>query len=71
MIKCWHRLRIRGKHHVYRHCGVAIEPCPCVTWMRSPDSHCPLCEGSGYLATVRSENARFTEYAFDRREARA
>lgn len=31
MILCWHRLMIRGKHQVCRHCGVAVEECPCVS----------------------------------------
>lgn len=61
-MKCWHRLRQRGRHSLCRFCGVQIEECPCVTW-RVPNGKCELCSGSGWLATVRSEKARFSEYA--------
>lgn len=66
---CWHRPKPHGKISVCRSCGVAVEECPCVTWSRSVNADCLLCSGSGWIATVRSEIARFKEYVFDRREA--
>lgn len=61
-MKCFHQLRIRGRLHLCRHCGVAIEECPCFQ-NRVPDGKCDLCLGSGWLATVRSDRQKFMEYA--------
>jgi hypothetical protein len=61
-VKCWHRLRIRGKWHVCRTCGIEIEQCPCVEWQRNPRPDCTLCAGSGWIATTRSERDRFLDY---------
>lgn len=58
---CWHQLVIRGRLSLCRHCGVQVEPCPCVRW-RDADPKCELCLGSGWLAVVRSEIEKFREY---------
>jgi excinuclease UvrABC ATPase subunit len=58
---CWHRGRQSGKHILCIHCGVAVEECPCVSW-RVPDGSCRACSGSGYVAIVRGNVAKFTEY---------
>lgn len=62
MILCWHRLMIRGKHQVCRHCGVAVEECPCVSGYRSPKDGCRCCSGSGWVAIVRGQIEKFIEY---------
>jgi hypothetical protein len=59
---CWHRPRLSRGHAFCRHCSVAIEQCPCVSW-RVEDGKCELCLGSGWLSTVRGEVAKFREYA--------
>lgn len=55
---CWHRpgRRIQAQRYACRHCGVAIEECPGVSWRNScvGGSTCP-CEGSGWVAIVRSK----------------
>lgn len=55
---CWHRPGIekkfaRSTFRLCRHCGVPVEECPCVSW-RLPDGKCPICEGSGWIALIRS-----------------
>jgi hypothetical protein len=60
-MKCWHRLRIRGKFSTCIHCGVLIEECPCVRW-RVSDSDCLYCAGSGWVAVVRGDVEKFLEY---------
>lgn len=60
-MRCWHRLRIHGKHSVCQHCGVLIEECPCVAW-RVPDGECEACGGSGWVAVVRGNAEKFAEY---------
>jgi hypothetical protein len=59
---CWHRLRLRGRLQTCAHCGVQIEECPCVNW-RVPDGSCRCCGGSGWVAVVRGQLAKFREYA--------
>lgn len=59
---CWHRLRIRGRHHVCKYCGVLVEQCPCVVNFRVADGGCPCCDGSGWVAVVRGKIAKFLEY---------
>lgn len=52
---CWHRPgRAFRQYRLCRHCGIAIEECPCVDWGRSPGQHCSACEGSGWVSVVRS-----------------
>ena len=58
---CWHRLVIRKNRNVCMHCGVEITECPCVE-NRSPAGKCDLCMGSGWLALLRSNRAKFEEY---------
>lgn len=60
-ILCWHRARARGSILVCRHCGVAVEECPCVT-NRVPTAGCTYCDGSGYVALVRGKREKFAEY---------
>jgi len=64
-VLCWHRLVIRRRRNLCQHCGVEIEECPCVTF-RVPNGKCELCLGSGWLAVVRSNAAKFLEYIDDR-----
>lgn len=65
-VLCWHRPGRRTRSFLMcRHCGVAIEECPCVKWNRSPADDCPLCQFSGWIATVRIERARFAEYLLE------
>lgn len=55
---CWHRPGpvIRGDVHKCRHCGVAIEECPCVEYRISKlGSNCPACEGSHWVGIIRSK----------------
>lgn len=62
-MRCWHRLRIlRGRFNVCNNCGIGIEECPCVS-CRVPKGDCLMCLGSGWLASIRSEVARFKEFA--------
>lgn len=58
---CWHRLVIRKGRNVCRFCGVEIETCPCEAY-RVPDGKCDLCQGSGWLALLRSSREKFLEY---------
>lgn len=59
---CWHRAgRIVGRWLTCRHCGVAIEECPCVSYHRVVDESCWCCFGSGYVAIVRSYRAKLRE----------
>jgi hypothetical protein len=60
-VRCWHRLRMRGKIHLCRHCGVLIEECPCVSY-RVSDANCPCCSGSGWVSVVRGHVAKFQEF---------
>lgn len=67
--RCWHRPgRVIGNTAgreitTCRFCGVAIEWCPCAgEFYRKVDPDCRLCGGSTWVATVRSERAKFAEY---------
>lgn len=60
-VRCFHRLRIEGRHHVCRHCGVLIEECPCVEW-RQIKKGCPCCFGGGWVAVVTGHIVKFAEY---------
>lgn len=54
---CWHRPgRLTRGTRQCRHCSVAIEECPCEPRKRSEEP-CRCCEGSGWVATVRSKAA--------------
>jgi hypothetical protein len=45
-----------------RHCGVAIEQCPCVSHFRAAGAQDgPACEGSGWAGLVRSKHAALVE----------
>ena len=45
-----------------RHCGVAIEYCPCVgPHFRSVDHDCNACHGSMWVAIVRGNRAKIAE----------
>jgi hypothetical protein len=61
---CWHRpgRRIRAEVFACRYCGVAIEECPGVAWRNScvGGALCP-CEGSGWVAIVRSKRCAFAQ----------
>lgn len=52
---CWHRPGrvIPNKGWLCRHCGVAIEECPCEPRKRR-EPPCPCCDGSKWVAIVRS-----------------
>ncbi len=66
---CWHRSGrvllaevwrsgevVRPEIRACRHCGVAIEECPCVQYRVSKlGSNCPACEGSGWVGILRSK----------------
>ncbi len=56
---CWHRPgRIHGSTWTCRHCAVGISECACVSYSRSPaPGCCPMCEGSGWVAILRSKLA--------------
>lgn len=60
-ILCWHRGRKRGLGMVCQHCGVSLEGCPCACY-RNPDQNCPACNGSGFVAIVRWQLSKFSEY---------
>jgi hypothetical protein len=60
-VRCWHRLRMRGRLHTCINCGVLIEECPCVNY-RVSDPACPGCSGSGWVSVVRGHIAKFQEY---------
>jgi hypothetical protein len=54
---CWHRPgRLHGKTRLCRNCGVGIEECPCAPRKRN-EPPCPCCEGSEWVAIVRSRKA--------------
>jgi hypothetical protein len=61
---CWHRpgRHLRAGVFVCRYCGVAIEECPGVAWRNAcvGGSLCP-CEGSGWVAIVRSKRQAFAQ----------
>lgn len=63
-MNCFHRPgRIIGHTVTCRRCGVAIEYCPCVgPHFRSVDDHCHACNGSMWVAIVRSAATKFREY---------
>lgn len=62
-MRCWHRPGPpRGAWVKCRHCGVAIEECPCVKLHRAPDPNCRACDGSMWVSIVRSERQKFAEY---------
>lgn len=66
---CWHRpgrliksgvfrdgVLVQGEVWACRHCGVPVEECPCVEYRISKlGSNCVKCEGSGWVAIVRSK----------------
>lgn len=60
---CWHKAgrQTRGGIVTCRHCGIGVEECPCLTWSRSPNDECPMCEGSGWVAMVRSRRATLVQ----------
>lgn len=61
---CWHRPGRKTKSGIItcRHCGVAIEGCPCEgQWYRSANPDCPCCFGSAWLAIVRGKMAKMAE----------
>lgn len=56
---CWHRPgRIqafrRASFRMCRNCNVPLQECPCVDWCRTPNAACSVCEGSGWIAIIRS-----------------
>lgn len=60
--QCWHRPGSeRGAGRLCRTCGIGIQECPCVSYMRSPERDCPLCEGSGWVSVVRSKLQAFRD----------
>ena len=63
---CWHRpgRMYRGHTRLCRLCGIAIEECPCVSWGRTPDSDCPICEGSGWISIIRSRMQMLRDILF-------
>lgn len=63
-VLCWHRPgRMVRQTVTCRHCGVAIEMCPCVgPYLRSVDSDCRACHGGGWVSLVRGAVAKFREY---------
>jgi hypothetical protein len=58
---CWHRMVIRKGRMVCKHCFVEVSECPCVSF-RQPDGKCPICIGSGWVANLRGQVAKFLEY---------
>jgi hypothetical protein len=48
---------IRGEIRQCRHCGVAVQECVCFQWRQAAQTDCPACEGSGWVAIVRSKLA--------------
>lgn len=70
MMLCWHqpgRMSLSGKLVTCRHCGVAIEYCPCVgPTFRSLNHDCTLCLGSMWVAVVRGWRLQFRAYLEDR-----
>jgi hypothetical protein len=55
-VYCWHRPgRMVGNVRTCRHCGVAIEECPCVEYRVVKGGATCACEGSGWVAIVRSK----------------
>jgi hypothetical protein len=57
---CWHRpgRTLASKTVVCRHCGVAIEYCPCVDdTYRKCNRNCSACGGSMWVAIVRGWRA--------------
>jgi hypothetical protein len=59
---CFHRPGpMRGNFRTCRHCRVAIDECPCVTWHRNTEKGCRLCEGSGWLGIIRSNHAMLAQ----------
>lgn len=65
-MNCWHRpgpYSPSGTYVTCRHCGVAIEFCPCVgPTYRSVDDDCPACRGSMWVAVVRGRAQKFRDY---------
>lgn len=64
---CWHRPgALKRFRHIElrtcRHCLVPVEECPCVDWGRAVSQDCPLCEGSGWIATIRSRRQLLFDY---------
>lgn len=58
---CWHRGRKHRIGFVCRNCGVEVSECPCA-FFRAPQGSCPWCQGSGFVAVVRGQVAKFREY---------
>jgi hypothetical protein len=59
---CWHRPgRAVRQVRTCRHCGVAIWPCCCLSYERTPSSDCSACEGSGWAGIIRSKAAAVAE----------
>ncbi len=55
-VYCWHRPgRIGRGFWICRHCGIGVEECACVSYSRVPNGTCAACEGSGWVAIVRSK----------------
>ena len=55
---CWHRPGPTYRNvRTCRHCRVAIEECPCVSFGRNCAPGCTCCEGSGWVGIVRSKAA--------------
>jgi hypothetical protein len=67
VIYCWHRPgRIIGRAMTCRHCGVAIDWCPCIgIHFRSVDDGCGACLGSMWVAIVRSRREKLSAYIKD------
>jgi hypothetical protein len=63
---CWHRpgRLTRGRVRLCRFCGVALEECPCEPRKRK-DGPCPCCQGSEWVAIVRSRRAKIAEVLGD------
>lgn len=63
---CWHRPGNRWKGHIYlcRHCEVAVEECPCVSFGRTPNPSCEICEGSGWIAILRGRMQVLRDFVF-------
>lgn len=64
-MNCWHQAGRQTRRGVVtcRHCGVAIEYCPCTgETFRHVDHNCRYCHGSMWVAIVRGPRAAFQAY---------
>jgi len=58
-VYCWHRPGrvLKGEVRACRHCSIAVVECPCVSYGRNAAAGCVICEGSCWVAMVRSKSA--------------